>query len=381
VVAHFSGAFFVKSETYIHHYLTHLNTFKPICLARKLENLEEFPFSGPDIYLLQTERGSLKWWFQRVAKATLNRDVRFESILKNRRARVLHAHFGHNGITALPVARKLKIPLVTTFYGDELSEFQINGNPGKEFVKLFDKGNLFLVESELMKKKLHQMGCPLEKILVQRTAIPVKSIGFKERKPKGNKIIRLLFCGGFTRNKGLIYALKAVKRVHDQHRCKNIRFCVIGDGDLKEELDAFVRDNDMTGYVELPGFMKYQRYLEKVEEADIFLHPSVTASDSDSEGHAPTTILEAQAAGLPVISTMHADIPSIVVPDRSALLSRECDVDGLTRNILFLLENQSLWSQMSKTGRRFVEQFHDVSKETLLLEQKYQKLISSFNSG
>jgi colanic acid/amylovoran biosynthesis glycosyltransferase len=121
--------------------------------------------------------------------------------------------------------------------------------------------------------------------------------------------------------------------------------------------------------------LNYREYLKRVEEADIFLHPSVTASDGDSEGGAPTTILEAQAMGLPVIATEHADIPNVVVPDRSALLSAERDVNGLARNILFLLENQQLWSRMGKTGREFVEQYHDIKKEVLNLEEKYRQVL------
>ncbi|UCH98479.1 MAG: glycosyltransferase [Candidatus Aminicenantes bacterium] len=377
VAAHFSGTFFVKSETFIYHYLSHMKTITPICLAWNIANLDYFSFPSRDIYLLQLKRYRLKWFYYGILKRLSNRNLYFEGILKSRGVRLIHAHFGHNGVQALQMKGKLNIPLVTTFYGADLSKRDMIDPLKKQYQQLFERGDLFLVEGKHMKSKLSQLGCPEEKIHVQRIAVPVETIRFRERKPKGNQAVKLLFCGRFTEKKGLIYALEAVKKVREDHGHRDIHFCMIGDGELKETVETFVKENRMTDYVELPGFLNYNDYLRRVEEADIFVHPSVTASDGDSEGGAPTTILEAQAMGLPVIATYHADIPNVVVPDKSALLSPERDVDGLCRNILFLLENQHLWTQMGKTGREFIEQYHDIKKEVQNLEEKYNRLIEA----
>lgn len=377
VAAHFNTAFFVKSETFIYHYLSHLQTFKPICLAWRLENQgsRDFPFPARDIYSLQLQRGSTDWITNGIYKRLLGRDRYFESILAERGARLLHAHFGHNGVQALQVKKRLNIPLVTTFYGADLSRYDMIGPLKKQYSQLFRRGEMFLVEGPHMQEKLHQLGCPKEKIHLQRIAIPVDTIKFRERKPKGNKTVKLLFCGRFTHKKGLLYALQAVLKVKTSSRFRDISFCIVGDGELRGEIETFIADHHMQEYVELPGFLNYREYLKRVEEADIFIHPSVTAPDGDSEGGAPTTILEAQAMGLPVISTLHADIPNVVVPDLSALLSPEKDVGSLKRNLSFLLENQHLWSRMGKTGREFVQQNHDIKKEAVKLERKYQSLL------
>jgi colanic acid/amylovoran biosynthesis glycosyltransferase len=376
VVAHFNVTFFVKSETFIYHYLTHLKFFTPICLAWRLENKDHFLFPDRDFYLLQLRKYSVKWFYYGIMKRLLQRNLYFESILKKRNARLIHAHFGFNGVQALEMKKKVNIPLVTTFYGADLSQKDIINSLKERYRQLFREGNLFLVEGPYMKDKLHGLGCPLEKIRIQRIAIPVDTIPFQERKPKGegNKSVRLLFCGRFTEKKGLIYALEAVKKVWEEYGYHHIYFSIIGDGELKEQIGTFIKENNMTGYVELPGFLNYQEYLRRLDEADIFIHPSVTAVNGDSEGGAPTTILEAQAMGLPIISTYHADIPNIVVPEKSALLSNERDIDGLARNILFLLENQHLWSQLGKTGREFVQQYHDINKETPAMEENYMSV-------
>jgi len=152
-------------------------------------------------------------------------------------------------------------------------------------------------------------------------------------------------------------------------------FRIVGDGPLRASLEAFVQDAGLGELVCFLGFLPYKEHLAEMEKADIFLHPSVTAANGDSEGGAPTVILEAQAHGIPVISTNHADIPNIVVPGRSALLSQERDIASLADNISYLLKNQDIWEEMGREGRHFVEEYHDIEKEIDVLEERYDRLL------
>lgn len=226
-----------------------------------------------------------------------------------------------------------------------------------------------------MKSRLVELGCPEQKIQIQRIAVPVENIPFVVRHPKkSDEKVIILFSGRFIEKKGLIYALQAVKILHDQN--KKFEFRIIGDGPLRPQIETFIEEHQLVGSVKMLGFLNYQEYLQEIGKADIFLHPSVTAQDGDSEGGAPTVILEAQASGMPIISTMHADIPNIVVSGKSALLSKEHDVQGLVENIIYLLENQGRWEEMGRIGRQFVEQNHNIKMELGKLEEKYTNLIS-----
>jgi colanic acid/amylovoran biosynthesis glycosyltransferase len=376
VVAHLHHVFFEKSETFIYNTIAHMRRFYPLYVAWEFRNLDQFPLAAADCHSLAAARGSRHWLLQGMTRRLLGRELSTERFLKLRQVRLLHAHFGHNGVWALRLKRALQLPLVTTFYGHDMSQASSLASWEKGYRLLFKEGDLFLVEGPHMLKRLNEIGCPADKIEIQRIAIPLNRLPFRSRFPKkkGEKTI-IVFSGRFVEKKGLLIALQALRDVQQKHPV--FEFRIIGDGPLKPEVEQFIQSHKMNPYVRLLGFLNYNDYLEQMKNADLFLHPSNTAVDGDSEGGAPTTILEAQAMGLPVLSTRHADIPNVVNPGQSALLSGERDSDELAANITRLLVDQQCWPQMGAAGRRFIETFHDVNKEIPRLESIYSSLIDT----
>jgi len=376
VVAQLHHCFFEKSETFIYQAIVHLNRFYPLFVAWEFRNLNQFPVTDADCHSLAAERKGWRWLLQGFARRILGRELLTERFLKLRHARLLHAHFGHDGVWALRLKRALHLPLVTTFYGHDMSQASSLASWEKGYRRLFKEGDLFLVEGPHMRQRLNELGCPAEKIEIQRIAILVANLPFRLRCPKknGEKTI-IVFSGRFVEKKGLLIALQALADVQRTHPV--FEFRIIGDGPLRMEIERFIQNHEMNSFVRLLGFLNYNDYLEQMKKADLFLHPSITAADGDSEGGAPTTILEAQAMGLPVLSTRHADIPNIVDPGQSALLSGERDSNELAANIISLLMNQQCWPQMGAAGRRHVETFHDIKKEIPRLESRYSNLIDA----
>jgi colanic acid/amylovoran biosynthesis glycosyltransferase len=373
VVAHLHGCCWLPTQTFIYNYVANHRRFRPINLVG--ERKTEGGFSSPeeDIYVVPRTypaRFSPAWFHTRL-RGFEPADGRLLEILRERRAKLIHAHFGTQGVYAVGLKRKAGLPLATTFYGYDVSRLPGEAGWKRAYRRLFQDGELFLTEGPRMKARLVELGCPEEKVKIQRIPIPLEKIAFRARPPSEKAV--LLFSGRFTEKKGLLYALEAVLRVRKTRRDFELR--LIGDGELREEITSFISRNAMGEYVEWLGFLPYDRYVEEMEKADLFVHPSVTAADGDSEGGAPTTILEAQASGMPVIATFHADIPNVVSPGKSALLSRERDVEGLTANIIALLEDRGRWAEMGRAGRSFVEEFHGIDKSVAELEQKYSALL------
>jgi colanic acid/amylovoran biosynthesis glycosyltransferase len=310
--------------------------------------------------------------FRRLAR----RDLYVERILRREKVRLLHAHFGPSGVRALTYKRGTRLPLVTTFYGFDLSTLARQDVWRRRYSRLFEQGDLFLVEGPFMKDRLAGLGCPERKIQIQRIGIPVNEIAFRPRlpKPAGANAVAI-FSGRFVEKKGLLVALEACAAV--RKREEGFEFRIIGDGPLRRDVESTIERLGMGSYVKLLGFLGYREYLEEMMAADFFLHPSVTASDGGSEGGAPTTILEAQATGMPVISTTHADIPNVVLPGQNALLAPEGSVVALAEHIGLLVTEQDRWQAMGAAGRRFVEEHHDVRRQAATLEDKYEGLVRS----
>jgi colanic acid/amylovoran biosynthesis glycosyltransferase len=269
---------------------------------------------------------------------------------------------------------------VTTFYGYDLAPAIAwgKGDWRRHRQELFEEGDLFLVEGPFMRKTMITLGCPAEKVQIQRIALPLDELPFRVRKPRLGGKVRILFAGRFTEKKGLIYALRAVGELWKER--KDFEFRIIGAGELAEEFKRFIQENELDDCVKLLGLMNYQEYLGEMAQASIFLHPSVVASNGDTEGGAPTVILEAQAMGMPVVSTLHADIPYVTVPGKSAILVQERDVTGLNAALSHLLNHPEAWEEMGRAGRAHIESYHNIVHEVSALEDKYFRLLSRNSS-
>ena len=145
-----------------------------------------------------------------------------------------------------------------------------------------------------------------------------------------------------------------------------------GDEEEKRTICGLLEQLD--GVVTWIGFLPYPAFRVAVLTHHLFLSPSVTAGDGDSEGGAPVTIIEAEATGMPILSTLHADIPEVVVDGKSGLLSQERDVDSMAENLERLVAEPDLWEQMGRCGRRHVEGNFDVRRQVARLEEIYSEV-------
>jgi colanic acid/amylovoran biosynthesis glycosyltransferase len=110
------------------------------------------------------------------------------------------------------------------------------------------------------------------------------------------------------------------------------------------------------------------------KQADIFLLPSVTARDGDQEG-IPVVLMEALAAGLPAIATVHSAIPELIKDGKTGYLVPEKDISALVKALDHVLENPQEWSVIGQQGREFVEEKHNIKKQSQKLSQIYKSQI------
>ena len=162
-VAHAINNYLGLSETFIYSYLINLKRYKPIILTTQVTNLEQFPFH-PIYDSSKITRYS--WWWLRDRLGYylyLNKKEYFEHILyfkyvlNKEKSRLIHAHFGPQGVAMIPIKRWLKLPLITTFYGFDLTQLPRENMWNKAYQRLFKEGDLFLVEGNNMKRSLMEI--------------------------------------------------------------------------------------------------------------------------------------------------------------------------------------------------------------------------------
>jgi glycosyltransferase involved in cell wall biosynthesis len=148
---------------------------------------------------------------------------------------------------------------------------------------------------------------------------------------------------------------------------------VIGDGPLRPALERLAGET-LCRYRFL-GTQPQESVRAWLNRARVFSLPSVTAESGDSEG-LPTTVIEAQASGLPVVSTIHAGIPEAVAHGETGFLVPERDWEGLASSILLLLRKDALCHRFAVAGKGRVRALFDLQKQTALLEEIYEDVLS-----
>jgi colanic acid/amylovoran biosynthesis glycosyltransferase len=181
-------------------------------------------------------------------------------------------------------------------------------------------------------------------------------------------------CGRFVEKKGFEYGVRAFAQIRNEFPKAQLR--IVGDGPLRPEIEGLVREHDLAERVLILGSLPYDAYAKEADKAHILLAPSVTAANGDSEGGAPTVLLEMQARGLPILSTRHADIPEVVADQVSGFLVPERDVKALSEKLVQLLAHPEQWDEMGRAGRAHMERQHDIVSLARELEGKYDSVIT-----
>lgn len=149
--------------------------------------------------------------------------------------------------------------------------------------------------------------------------------------------------------KGLETLLDAMKILKKEFPA--IRLTVAGDGNLKSEYETYAAQNDLKSDVTFLGHLEGRELVKAYQEADVFALP--TSNDSQ-----PLVVLEAMAAGLPVVSTKIGGIPTMITDNEEGFLIEPHNPQILADKIGILLRDPQLRERFSKAARaRAVEDF------------------------
>ena len=292
---------------------------------------------------------------------------------------VAHSHFGPVG-RAFQFVRKLwHSPHVVTFHGFDFSSWPRKFG-ASAYTGLFASADLVTIHSDFGRSRLVALGCPAEKIRIHPCGVDL-DVFRRLRQPgseNGAGPVVVLTVGRMVEKKGILEAVEAIDIA--RRSAPNLVYEVIGDGPLRDNIRTAIADRGLSDHVILHGARDTDFVRERMQAADIFLLPSQTAADGDEEG-TPVSLLEAQAAGLPVISTHHAGIPEIVLDGESGLLVSERAPAEIATALTTLVSDGARRDAMGQCGQAFMARNHDIHKLNRSLCDLYAEAGERFAAG
>lgn len=190
--------------------------------------------------------------------------------------------------------------------------------------------------------------------------------------PEGREPGLVLAVGRLDPIKGFAHLVDACAEL--QRRGLRFRCVIVGEGPLRESLEAQIARLGLAGVVELPGAQQQERVRELLHKASVFVLPSVVTPSGDRDG-IPVALMEAMACGLPVVSTRVSGIPELVEDERGGLLAPPGDAAALARCIERQLDGRSPEvRERVLQARRQVEQGFDIAQESARLLEAFGTL-------
>ncbi len=366
-VGHCATPYLHPNGSWVYSQLNRLRRYRPVVLTQEDQNLDQFPVEH--LYSARTypvaKRAANRLWLKLTGEYPF-----YAQILRREQARLIHAHFGYQGCRCLRTRRQSGLPMLTTFYGADATQAIRIDYWRRFYHRLFAEGEAFLVEGHALAACLEGAGCPPAKIRLHHLGVDLERIPFGERAPAER--VRFLICAPFREKKGIPDALRALGLAW-KRRPFEFEVVLVGDGPERARIEAAIGEVGLEGKVRLLGVLPYAQVIEELGRADLLLQASRKAADGDTEGGAPVILLDAQAAGLPVVATRHADIPEYVREGQSGLLAGEGDVEGLAECILRLVEAPGQWGAMGRAGRAHVEEHYNAATQAARLEAIYDE--------
>jgi len=292
---------------------------------------------------------------------------------------LVHCHYLVDAIAFRSLTKQLNVPKICSAYGYDVSSFpnKYFGLAKHFYRAIFEEYDYFLAMSEDMKKDLLALGCPDGKIIVHYHGIDTSRFYNSQRKyTLEDRIARILTVGTLEEKKAQHLVVRALGLLKTKYKMGNFEYHLAGSGAFESVIREEARKYDLSNNIVFHGYLPHYGVELKnlYDSSDIFVHPSISLEDNDKEG-IPGTIVEAMASGLPVISSRHAGIPSIIQDKVHGLLCAERDVEGLAEAFHLLLTDGKLREKLGRSGQEKAMRELDIKAGTRELENIYARAI------
>jgi len=331
--------------------------------------------------------GEGKWNLKRLVKSILKWFPDFLAFFKSNRANYgikkslrlwskfapLHAwkpdviHFVEPGLARIVKPMPPNAKSITSFRGGDILVMPYIDLAWKDYLtkELFPSQKIVHLISSCMLEEAEKLSPESKNFLMLTMGIDEKLFVPKNKNSANAEKVIIVTSGRLSWQKGLIFALNAIKQLKDEGIA--LEYHIVGDGNLYNQLAYWSRYLGIQDSVILHGRVSLDEVRDILNTADIYLQPSI------SESLCIATI-EGMAMELPVVATTVGEFPKMVVEGESGLLVPPGDADAIASALKKLIQESEMAKVMGKLGRKIVlEKFTlDIERQNWL--QVYQNL-------
>jgi|GEM_PF-924273 len=350
-------------QPFLHDLLAGLDArFRNVVVCNRVEN--EARFGRPEVVALKS-RALLQPAAAALCAAHLR--ARYAPSL-------LHGHFGWSGARLLLLKAALRVPLVTTFGGRDAGVQLEAPRSAPLYGLLLEASDAIVCVSAHLRDAVVAAGADAGRVRVVRRGTDLARFPFVERAERAPGPLRLLMVGRLVAKKGHADALGALRRILDAGQ--PARLDVVGAGPERAAIEAARAALGLGDAVAIHEPTDQAGLRARFAEADVFLHPSVTAADGDVEG-IPNVVVEAAATGLPVVATRHGGLVEAVADGETGALVPERDAAALAGVLLQLAKEPARRLSLGRAGAARARRELDVRAQVAAHEALYRELLDA----
>lgn len=314
---------------------------------------------------------------------------KIKEIIKDFKPDIVHTHASKAGTLGRLAASACNVPVVVhTFHGHVFHSYF--GTFRTTFYKnveryLARKTTSIIAISDKQKDELvnvHSI-CKAAKVEViplgfdlQRFQdnIEEKRSSFRREYNIDDDEIAIVIVGRLVPVKNHAMFLAAYKKVLERTG-KKVRAFIVGDGEERQGIESKARELglDHTSQAGSKAPLTFTSWIKDVDR--VCAGADIIALTSFNEG-TPVSLIEAQAANKPIVSTNVGGIENVVIPGKTALLSESNDADGFSENLLRLVEDDSLHAEMGRYGWQHVKERYHFTRLTGDMKALYMRLLA-----
>lgn len=279
-----------------------------------------------------------------------------KKLLVEKKVTAVLAEYGPSGVEMMHICEELSIPLIVHFHGYDAYRDDILLSYGAHYPEMFGKTDAIVVVSKHMAGQLINLGCDASKVF--HIPYGVHTNLFSQYNTD-IKIDQIVACGRFVPKKSPQNTIRSFKKVHEKF--PETQLVMIGDGELLDECKMLAQELHLGNHVQFTGSLGQNDIARIFAVSKIFVQHSITTQHHDSEG-TPLVIMEAGAAGLPVVATRHAGIPDIIEEGVNGFLVPENDIDAMAEKIIFLLSEPNKAEEMGCNLKNKVLDYYTMNR-------------------